>query len=445
MTKQSEQTIYALSTAPGKAGVAIIRVSGPRALNSLCALCSFDKNPTPRVAYFKKIIDPSTNETIDQALILYFKNPHSFTGEDCAEYHIHGGKAIINRMLDVLSAQDDHRMAEAGEFTRRAFDNDKIDLTQAEAIADLIDAQTTVQHKQAIIQADGKLSALYASWRTQMIKVLAFSEAHLDFPDEDDIPDTLTPEIENMITTLTHDLRDHLNDNHRGERLRDGIKIAIIGAPNAGKSTLLNTLAKREVAIVSPIKGTTRDVLELPMDIKGYPVILYDTAGIREIGTDDNSVIEGEGIKRALSKASTADLILHMIDSTDPTHLDINDALEPKTMTVYNKAEGTLGVKEKGIYISALSEDGIKPLLDTLITHIDGLYALREQPSLTRARHREFLNKSLSCLENATSEHALELLSENLRQAAFYICKITGHIDVEDLLDVIFGEFCVGK
>ena len=445
------ETIFALSSARGKAGVAIVRVSGPASLASLKKLASLVKDPIPREALFRALADPRDNSMIDRTLILPFKAPASFTGEDVVEYHVHGSPAVIDGLLAALSSFENHRMAEPGEFTRRAFENGKLDLTEAEAVADLINAETQIQKQQALLQMDGALSNLYEGWRTRLIRAMAYIEAVIDFPDED-VPDSETKKMLPELVVLTREIEEHLNDNRRGERLRDGIHIAIVGAPNAGKSSLLNMLAKRDIAIVSPMAGTTRDVLEAHLDLGGYPVILADTAGLRpDQVTDDGShgSIESEGIRRAISRAKTADLRVLVFDGTEKdmdTHtLNLRDE---NSLLVFTKRDmpSFQSVKENGIAISSTTGEGIDDLLAALSSKIKSLYALsRETPSLTRARHRDALEDCVARLTEAQRAAAPELMAEDIRIAARALGRITGRVDVEDLLDVIFRDFCIGK
>ncbi len=440
-------TIYALSTPPGRSGVAVIRVSGPQAWDSLGALT--DKNIAPRQAALCALKHPVSREIIDHALVLGFKTPQSFTGEDIIEYHAHGGRAVIGGLLSALSAQPHHRMAEPGEFTRRAFENGKMDLTEAEAIADLIDAETQIQKSQALAQMGGALSTLYTEWTAQLTTMLAHMEAELEFPDEDlpeDITQTMRPRVQALIDALS----DHLNDNRRGERLRDGLQIAVIGAPNAGKSSLVNALAQRDVAIVSDIAGTTRDVIEVHLDLGGYPFILADTAGLRpdQLSNQGQDKIESEGIKRALQKAHDADIKLLMFDATaSAPDKDTLALMDERTIIALNKidqgsAQFTL---DNAIELSTQTGQGIEILLEDLIKKADLLIGRAEAPSLTRQRHRTALEETQSALEKALTVTLPELMAEDCRLAIRALGRITGKVDVEDLLDVVFGDFCIGK
>ncbi len=443
------QTIYALASGRGRAGVAIIRVSGPQALHSLELLSGLNE-PALRYAHFVKLRHHVSRETIDHALVLFFENPHSFTGEDVAEYHLHGSQAIIEEVLSCLKAQPNHRMAEPGEFTRRGFENGKMDLTEAEAINDLINAQTQLQKAQALRQLEGGLKELYSGWAARLTKTLAYLEADLEFPDEDDA-DGVSREVIPIIDQLMSELALHLSDNRRGEILRDGFQIAIIGAPNAGKSSLLNALAKRDVAIVSNVAGTTRDVLEVNLDLAGYPVILSDTAGIRfeELDNEnDHDRIETEGIKRAIKRAEEADLKILLYDGTkeepDPYTLSL---IDEDSVSVANKSDA--GIKlDCGtplLEISAKTGDGIEKLLDVITQKIEERMGGSETISLTRVRHRASLESCYQALKRSKDAALPELMTEDVRLAIRHLGQITGRVDVEDLLDVVFRDFCIGK
>lgn len=456
----SVETIYALSSAPGKAGVAVVRVSGPHAKESLQKLARLENAPAPRKALFRPLYHPQDGALIDQALILPFDAPHSFTGEDVVEYQLHGSPAVLESLFAALSTFPLHRMAEHGEFTRRAFENGKLDLTEAEAIADLIDAQTQMQKAQALSQMGGALSRLYEGWRTQLIRAMAYIEAVIDFPDED-IPDSETAKVLPDIDRLIAEIKDHLNDGRRGERLRDGIHIAILGAPNAGKSSLLNALSNRDAAIVSPMAGTTRDIIEVHLNLSGYPVILADTAGLRPDALRDDGgheSVESEGIRRALQRAEDADVKLLVFDGT-AQELDAHTLglLDEKSLIVFTKADmpsfchprlerGTGIAEERAVNISSASGLNMDGLLSLLTQRIESLYAVsRETPSLTRARHRAALEECLARLIEARAAALPELMAEDIRMAARSLGRITGRVDVEDLLDVIFRDFCIGK
>lgn len=455
-TAPTQDTIFALSSAAGKAGVSVIRVSGPKAWISLAAMSNNVPAPVPRKTSVIKLRHPVSRETIDEAMVIGFRAPFSFTGEDVVEYHCHGSPAILEEMMEVLGALDGHRLAQHGEFTRRAFDNGKLDLTEAEAIADLIDAETKAQKEQALSQMGGALSTLYNGWATELTKALAYIEAIIDFPDED-VPDTETAKAVPAIASLLAVIEDHLNDNRKGERLRSGLQVAIIGAPNAGKSSLVNALTQRDVAIVSDMAGTTRDVLEVHLNLGGYPVILADTAGLRpeQMGETGHDAIEAEGIRRALQRAKDADLRVLLFDGTQETpDAHTLALLDGRAMAVVNKIDLASGAAplfhvkqaQDPIFISTKTGEGLKEFTDALTKHIASLMAVsRETPSLTRARHRQHLEDCAAHLQASLSQSAPELMAQDLRFAVNSLGRITGRVDVEDLLDVIFKDFCIGK
>lgn len=441
-------TIFALSSAMGRGGVAVIRVSGPNAHDSLSSLVP-NKRIKSRKATLCKLKNPNTQEMIDHALVLSFDNPHSFTGEDCVEYHCHGSPAIIKEMLDVLGQQKNHRLAEPGEFTRRGFENGKMDLTEAEAIADLIHAETSLQKQQALMQMDGGLSSIYREWGERLKKSLAYLEASIDFADEE-LPDGFLTPILVDLNDLNRDIAHHLDDNRRGERLRDGFSVVVIGVPNSGKSSLINCLTQRDIAIVSDISGTTRDIIEAHLDIAGYPVILSDTAGLRPEALQENYTdkIESEGIRRALKLAQNADLKILMFDGS--VSLDdqkaTHDLLDDDALIVINKSDLPQKLDLDGCHISTSNPNSIPPLLDAIKDKLDGLVGFGEGVSLTRERHRNTLIDGQDCLDRALSgPRQLDLMAEDIRLAMRALGKITGRVDVEDLLDVIFNDFCIGK
>lgn len=443
----STDTIYALSSAPGKAGVSVVRVSGPGAFDSFKTL-SRKAEFEPRRALFVTLTDPESQTLIDRALAIAFLAPSSFTGENVVEYQLHGSPAVLSSLLTALSRFSGHRLAEPGEYTRRAFENGKLDLTEAEAVADLINAETEMQKRQALSQMGGALSSLYEGWRERMIRVMAYVEAVIDFPDED-IPDgqikTMLPEIESLRADIVH----HLDDGRRGERLRGGIHVAILGAPNAGKSSLINLLAQRDIAIVSAMAGTTRDVVEAHLDIAGYPVVIADTAGLRDIAdpSEGHGSVETEGIRRALARAEQADIRVLLFDGTQPPDSATLALAGESSLLVCNKADRDgFSVHADAIALSTKTGQNLDALLRALEDRIESSYARsRETPSLTRARHRAALEESLACLEAAGDADLPELMAEEMRMAARAIGRITGRVDVEDLLDVIFRDFCIGK
>ena len=436
-------TIYALATPPGRSGVAVVRVSGPAAGAALEALTR-RALPKPRVATVRRLVGKD-DIAIDDALILWFPAPHSFTDEDVAELHLHGGPAVIAAALAALAAQQGLRLAEPGEFTRRAFDNDKLDLAQVEGIADLIAAETEMQRRQALRQAVGELSRRLESWRTDLTRVLARLEAYIDFPDED-LPQQLLSSIELEIGQIDGRLAQELA-GHAAERLRDGLTIAILGAPNVGKSSILNRLAQREAAIVSSIAGTTRDVIEVRMDVAGYPVTLADTAGLRATADE----IEAEGVRRALGRAEHADLILLVFDGGAWPAIDAETAklIDDGSICVVNKAdllrepEPVAIEGQAALKLSCRTGIGLDALVDAIAAAAKG--AMGGAELLTRARHRAAVAEAKVALDRAKVAGQLELKAEDLRLATRAIGRITGRVDVEEVLDLIFKEFCIGK
>lgn len=442
-------TIYALSTPPGFGGIAVIRASGPHARAGLRALTQTGKKlPASRHASYRTLINPQQpDDKLDHALVILFQGPNSFTGEDCVEYHVHGGPAVIEGVLSALSRLPNHRPATAGEFTRRAFENGRMDLTSAEAVADLIHAETEEQRRQALQQMDGGLSRIYNGWKDRLSHLLALMEADLDFSDQD-LPDDLLLKIRPDLSDMAHEIAAHLDDNRRGEMLRDGIRLVILGAPNAGKSSLTNALAQREVAIVSSMAGTTRDIIDIHLNLGGYPVILSDTAGLRveQLGDSDHDRIESEGIRRAITRASEADIKILLFDGTaapDPQTLALADA---SSILVCNKSDLQHPDMQHGmISISALTGSGIDDLLEKITKLIRSKIGTRETPYLTRARHRAALEKTRDSVERSMTAPLPELAAEDLRLAIRHLGSITGKVDVEDILDMIFRDFCIGK
>ncbi|MDX5595125.1 tRNA uridine-5-carboxymethylaminomethyl(34) synthesis GTPase MnmE [Pseudovibrio sp. SPO723] len=443
-------TIFALSSGALPSGVAVIRLSGPQSRDALRLLIK-GKFPVSRESSLRKLYHPVDGSVLDEALVLWFEGPNSFTGEDTVELHCHGGRAVVSAVLRALSEMEGLRPAEQGEYTRRAFHNGKLDLTEVEGLADLIDAETEAQRRQAQRQMSGALGELYNGWRESLIRSRAFIEAELDFADEEDVPDSVSDEVWSKVSTLKADIEAHLSDARRGERLRSGLVVVLLGPPNAGKSSLMNKLARRDVAIVTPEAGTTRDVLEVHLDLGGYPVTLIDTAGLRE----NAGLVEREGIKRALASAENADLILWTqgldgISEPLPEHLKDGAA---KVWIVKTKADLAAGVDPvKGenlpfVYSSTHSDDGMDALLAKLTAFAEENIGNFENPLITRERYRSHLSLCVEALDRAIAgaHLPLELRSEELRMAAEQLGRITGRIDVEDLLDVIFRDFCIGK
>ena len=398
--------------------------------------------PPPRFARRTRFADPASGERLDDGLVLWFPGPNSATGEDVAEFHLHGSRAVVAAVVRVLGVLG-LRLAEPGEFTRRAFLNGKLDLLQAEAVADLAAAETEAQRRQALRQLAGELGGLYRGWSHRLTRLLAHLEAAIDFPDEDlpaEIEDRMLGETEVLIAEIGR----HLADGHQGERLRDGIMVAILGPPNAGKSSLLNRIARREAAITSPVAGTTRDIVEVAIDLGGYPVVLADTAGLR--ASDD--VVEQEGLRRALRRAEEAEIRLFVFDARCPAEADGASAWPgPDTILVANKIDlvaAHCDLPNAALPISALTGEGIDALLSALGARVVQNYRM-EAPVLTRARHRQALEEAALSLRRALDAPLPELRAEDLRLALRSLGHITGAVDVEDLLDVIFRDFCIGK
>lgn len=441
-----DSTIYAPATAPGRSGLAVIRLSGPAAAESL-QLLTGRAPPTPRHIVRRSINDSVTGEVLDQGMVAWFPAPASFTGEAVAELYLHGGRAVMAAVLTALSKLPNLKLAEPGEFTRRAFLNGRLDLTEVEGLADLVAAETEAQRRQAVCQLDGVLGQLYGGWSESLTTALARLEAAIDFPDED-LPADLIVSVTEQIQPVTAAIAEHLADGHRGERLREGLSVAIMGPPNAGKSSLFNALAKREAAIVSPHEGTTRDVLEVALDLGGYPVLLADTAGLRRTRNE----IEAEGVRRAERRGEDADLRIFVLDAeriTDqlPTILNLK---KDQDLALANKMDLLAGrelpdLKVPVLPISVRSGSG----LNELVIRIGEIAARAMEsvgsPALTRARHRAALEEALEALRRSRGARDPELLAEDLRLAVRALGRITGRVDVEDLLDRIFSEFCIGK
>ena len=436
-------TIFALSSGQGRAGVAVVRVSGAAAAEAVIALTGAPPGPPRQLQ--RRMIKAGDGALIDDAMVVWFAAPKSFTGEDVAEFHVHGGRAVITAVLAALNAVPGCGPADAGAFTRRAFDNDKLDLTQVEGLADLIDAETEGQRRQAVRQLDGALGALYESWRTRLVRALAHLEADIDFPDED-LPDNLPDAVRDDLDALATEMAAHLDDASIGERTRDGFQAVIVGAPNVGKSSIINRLAKRDAAIVAATAGTTRDVVEVQLDVAGLPVTLADTAGLREAGDD----VEREGIRRSHARSANADLKIAVFDATTwPARDDATAALvDDATLVVVNKIDRAALQDEvdEALFVSAREGTGMDALVDALRARV---IAATERapatPPLTRLRHRRAVEDARAALDRARAAGETELRAEDLRLAARALGRITGRVDVEDLLDVIFNDFCIGK
>lgn len=433
-------TVYALASAPGRAGVAVVRLSGDKTLTCLKTLTG-KENFKPRQARLCRFCAPG-GRAIDEGLVLFFPAPHSYTGEDVAELHLHGSRAVLEAIFAVLASHAGVRMAEPGEFTRRAVENGKLDLTQAEAVADLVDAETQSQRVQALDQLGGALSALYEGWRQKLIAISAEVEAAIDFADED-IPDDTLNFARQKAQGLAKDIAAHLGDARRGEIVREGVKVAIIGPPNAGKSSLLNALARRDVAIVSAEPGTTRDVIEVRLDIAGMAMRVFDTAGLREA-----TGVEGEGIRRAQLAAENADIIVLLRDGTladVPLENFIPTGVQAPVICAWNKADLPCPVPRDGLSLSVKSGAGLDRLLSEIARRAQEAWLSGTGAPLTRPRHRVALQAALSALDRATMTTEPELFAEDIRLALRAIGRITGAVDVEDILDVVFRDFCIGK
>lgn len=426
--------------------MAVLRVSGPDAGATLEALTR-RALPSPRIASVRRLYEPHGGDLLDEALVLWLPGPASFTGEDVVELHVHGGVAVVSGLIEALQRQPGLRPAEPGEFTRRAFEAGRLDLTQVEGLADLIAAETPAQRQQALQQMGGALAQVYDAWRERLIRVLAYVEADIDFAeDEDDVPEGLSLLVRSDIDDLLEQIAQHLGDNQRGERLREGLTIAVLGPPNAGKSSLINLLSKRDVAIVSPIAGTTRDIIEVHLNLGGYPVTLIDTAGLRE--TEDP--IEAEGVARARARAEVADLRLLLTPAGEkPPTLEGPYGLQGEFWRVHTKidlVENASARYHNGAYhLSLLSGAGVNTLVEAMTHWAAETLKVGEAPALTRARHRQALEDCTRALAQAGHQRDLVLAAEDLRIAMRALGRITGRVDVEDLLDVIFRDFCIGK
>lgn len=423
-------TIFAVASGAGRAAVAVLRISGPATGPLLTMLCH--RRPERRMASLRTLRS-STGEVLDRGLVLWFPGPASYTGEDCAELHLHGSRAVLGAVAEALVGLG-ARPAQPGEFTRRAFLHGRMDLLEAEGVADLVEAETEAQRRQALRQLDGALGEIYRGWSDRLRDALALQEALIDFSDEE-VPTSTADEIVRLAGAVGEEIASHLADGHRGERVREGITVAIVGAPNVGKSSLINVLTGRSVAIVSPVAGTTRDAVEARIDLAGIPVTLVDTAGLR----DSDDPIEMEGVRRARERIAKSDIVIEIIDASAPTEFALPDAIQ-----VANKADLAIGPSGP-IVVSALSGAGLDTLQDALASRISGLIRQSGPPPLTRERHRASLAAALAQLEAMASMSWPELRAEHLRRALRSIGEITGEVGVEAVLDAIFGRFCIGK
>jgi len=442
-------TIYALSTGPGISGIAIIRVSGENTKKVIKLLTNVEL-PKPRVATLRKINKINTSELIDEGIILWFPGPESYTGEDMAEFHIHGSKAVIDALHHSISKVENCRLAEAGEFTKLAFQNGKINLLKAESIADLISAETEIQRQQAIKIMNGKSADKFNSLREKLLKILSHVEAKIDFPDED-LSEDILKNIKKISNEVILNIKKILDDQKVGERIREGFKVAIIGPTNAGKSSLLNHLSNRDVAIVSEIAGTTRDVIETHLNIDGYPVVVSDTAGIR----DSKNEIEKKGIKLALDKAENADLKLIVIDAKSIDFKGIlKELMDENAILVVNKSDllkEDLNSEIKNyehVLISVKNNLNLEDLILKIKNKLKNKFITSEDILITRERHRQHLEQSLNYLKNFEEKNEAEdfdKAAEDLRLATRHLGMIVGKVDVEEILGSIFNDFCIGK
>jgi tRNA modification GTPase len=440
----SQDTIFALSTGAPPSGVAVFRMSGPAVRFGLETLVG--RVPPPRQMVPVEIEHPESHELIDRGLAVFFPRPTSFTGEDVGELHVHGGRAVIAAVTEALGGIEGFRMAERGEFARRAFENGKLDLTEVEGLADLVAAETEMQRRQAVRQSGGALGAAYESWRARLIRARAMIEAELDFAEDEDLPATVAEEAFRQTGAVSAEIMEALRDDRRGERLREGVDVVILGPPNSGKSSLLNALARRDAAIVSAEPGTTRDLIEVRMDVDGYPLTLTDTAGIRTV----LNPIEREGVRRAKKRAAEADIGLVLTDATSgDSGLGADMALPATVLRVATKIDLLDSFPERsGAFdhaISVVSGAGMDKLVEGLAQLAADRMGAAEPTVITRQRHREALSACLASLDRVRPGLPLEIVAEELRTASDALARVTGRIDVEDWLDVIFREFCIGK
>jgi len=440
-------TIFALATAPGRSGVAVMRISGSDTDHIIRKLTQ-RKLPKPRKAVLRKLIDSETSP-IDEALVFWFPKPNSFTGEDVAEFHTHGSPAVCEALSAALF-ESGLRQAQPGEFTKRAFQNGKMDLTEAEGLADLIDANTEGQRHQALRQMKGGLRDTYEGWRSQILDALAFVEGEIDFPDEDDVPDALALRAGPGLQTLEKQLSEALSQSARGETVRHGVDIAIIGAPNAGKSSLINRLSGKDTAIVSDVAGTTRDVVEAHFELAGLPVRVSDTAGLRK--TEDK--IEAEGVRRALARAEDADLRVLVVDLSKDHTTTGYDRLTDNDIVVFNKSDLGFGkpdlthiVSRETFVLSSLTGEGFAQFITALEDAVQNRFGATEQAGLTRARHRDCVERARASILGAHHNLTVapELAGVELRAALHAVKELAGETDIEAVLDRVFSSFCIGK
>ncbi|MEM7651652.1 MAG: tRNA uridine-5-carboxymethylaminomethyl(34) synthesis GTPase MnmE [Pseudomonadota bacterium] len=439
-------TIYALASGFARGGVQVVRISGPSAGHTLKTLT---QKPLPphRMASKRNLLDPRDGTILDSALCLFFEQGKSFTGEQTVEFHLHGGRAVLSGVLSALASLPSLRPAEPGEFTRQAFTNGRIDLAEAEGIGDLVAAETVAQRDQALRQMAGSLSARIETWRGDLIRAMALVEATIDFSDED-LPDGVGDQATAILRVLENEIDDALANADRGERIRDGIRVAIVGRPNVGKSSLLNALAGRDAAIVSDVAGTTRDLIEVALDLKGIPVVLTDTAGLREA----QDKVEEEGVRRAQNAMSAADIVLFVSDfnplgaEEDKSLWETVDELGSQILRVRSKSDLQQGATStEWQTVSSATGQGMDELVGHLSGAAESLVSGETDPLITRARHRDALETCVDAIRRASNAELSELAAEDLRIATRALGRVTGRVDVEDLLDVIFRDFCIGK
>lgn len=445
MVNNYDDTIFSLATAVGRAATAMVRISGPR-VNDVPELLGFAR-PEPKIASLRTL--KHQKKKLDQSIVLFFSGPESYTGEDVMELHLHGGRAVIEGVYSALSAQEGFRFAENGEFSKRAVMNGRIDLTEAEGINDLINAETEAQRDQGLNQLEGALRLQLEKWSKDLKRFGAYIEAYIDFPDEE-IPENILNDLLQGVEATNKELKEFVDDDRKGEILRSGLKVAVIGPPNVGKSSFVNWLTKRDIAITSEKAGTTRDIVEAHLDLGGYPVTVADTAGIRA----SEDTIEQEGIRRARSWAESADLRVLILDpETIENANQFGDLLKSDDPVLINKADQAATTKKKMAVgyplVSVKTGYGLERALSELTTIAKKKMGTQRLTTITQARHRARLNDCLVALKKAhfgLQNHAdLELIAEDFRSAIYCIGRITGHIDIEDLLDVVFKEFCIGK
>lgn len=438
-----QETVYGLSSGAGRAGIAVVRVTGSRSAAAIESLCG--DLPEARRASLRRVRHPYSRSVIDEGLVLWLPGPHSFTGEDMAEFHVHGGRAVVAAILDSLGLLGGLRPAEAGEFTRRAFLNGRLDLVAVEGLADLIAAETEVQRRLAHFHYAGGASGVLEGWRREMIAVLSRIEAAIDFIDEDGVAETALIEVEGRIKQLHDTIALHLHDARRGERIREGVRVVLAGPPNVGKSSLLNRLARRDVAIVSAIPGTTRDVIEAHLDLGGVPVVVSDTAGLRD-GTADE--IETEGMTRTRARMAEADLVVWL--SSPDAGCTMPRGIDSRALWILNKADLLKGHEAPSgpeLLVSARSGAGVDRLVERMAAWARDSFSSADSALITRDRQRRALEACCSHLEAAAAHRGLglELVAEEVRLAARELARLVGRIDVEDVLDAIFRDFCIGK